>query len=71
MRDFGLRNQKCQNRLHSNNESSESFVMLKFMFQRYSLKYSFLNQIAGFFNYQYLDDDDDADDDNELFLWYG
>ena len=70
MRDFGLRNQKCQNRLHSNNESSESFVMLKFMFQRYSLKYSFLNQIAGFFNYQYLDDDDN-DDGNELFLWYG
>ena len=70
MRDFGLRNRKCQNRLHSNNESSESFVMLKFMFQRYSLKYSFLNQIAGFFNYQYLDDDDN-DDGNELFLWYG
>ena len=46
--------------------------MTKFMFQRYSLKYSFLSQIAGFFDYQYLDDDDyDDDDDNELFLWYG
>ena len=51
--------------------------MVKFMFQRYILKYSFLNQIAGFFDYQYLDDDDDDDDDNdddhdnELFLWYG
>ena len=49
--------------------------MVKFMFQRYRLKYSFLNQIAGFFDYQYLDDDDDddddGDDDDELFLWYG
>ena len=46
--------------------------MIKFIFQRYSLKYSFLSQIAGFFDYQYLDDDDyDDDDDNELFLLYG
>ena len=43
------------------------------MFQRYTLKYSFLNQIAGFFDYQYLDDDhdhDDHDEDDELFLQY-
>ena len=73
-RDFGLRNQKCQNRLHSNtlipvNSNYENFVMVKFMFQRYRLKYSFLNQIAGFFDYQYHYDDDG--DDDELFLWYG